>query len=209
VIPLHAIPVLGAALASIGGMAVNYARRKWLESGAFTGPEEERFQAMGELLPLKWADAYVDAIRKLDQASAALTNYPVTSCATMLEYLNRFYYWKYRMDRLWYYHMIMVEYSAQVDTKFQEIERTWKEMERDLKLKGPTLFDDWTWHSDHCGDDCCTFPWNTLQIGSPTLTSTTADLGRMNLQPIQRPAPPRPAGGTPPPLPPRPPRRRG
>src|SRR5215467_1751727 len=147
---------------------------------------------MGELMPLKWADAYVDAIRKLDQASAALSNYPVTNCATMLEYLNRFYYWKYRLDRLWYYHMIMVEYSAQVDQKFQEVERTWKEMERDLKLNGPKVFDDFSWHTVNCTDGNCVFPWDQIEIGSPTLTSTTADLGAMRLQPIQPQRPRRP-----------------
>ncbi|MFN7935349.1 MAG: hypothetical protein U0R19_18615 [Bryobacteraceae bacterium] len=47
------------------------------------------------------------------------------------------------MDRLWYYHMIMVEFLGQVDQKFEDAERAWKEMESDLKLNGPKVFDDW------------------------------------------------------------------
>lgn len=198
-IPLQGVPFVGAMISAAGNAAIDLARRKWLERCFSSSQGEERFQAMGELLPAKWADGYIDAVRKLDTAGRALNNYPVQSCATMLEYLNRFYYWKYRLDRLWFYHMLMVEYLGQVDQKFQDAERTWKEMERDLKLNGPKLFDDWQWHRAHCNDECCTYPWDNLQISGPTLTGTTADLASMNLKPIKK---------QPPPLPPRPPKPR-
>ena len=184
---LRNVPLIGPRLAFIGAMAIQKGKAALLQSVVLdktlgkdwiNDPKEKQLM-QGEFLAQKGAEALADAVRKADAAAEALKNYPVKNCETFNEYLSRFYYWQYRLMRVRYYQQVLIEYCLAVDEHITEVERIFNEQERDLKLKGPKIFDDPVWHQENCSTECCVYPWDKYP-----LVSTTADLKAMKLQPI-------------------------
>jgi hypothetical protein len=164
---VNQLPLVGPLIMRSVGTIASVARRKLLERGIEVADDpNERFHITGALLIEHGMQAYVDALRKVDQAAVDYAKTQVGNCEGFLERVYRFYYWKYRLERLQYYHALILEYCLKVDESLAEAERSWKEMERDLKLNGPKIYEDWTWHEHQC-KECCIFPWETLEISAP------------------------------------------
>ncbi len=196
-LPLQ-IPLLKSGLDAAITAGLNAAQGMALEWDMdHSGDRDEKILVTGEWAVLKGAEAFKDAVRKIDDAAAAFNGKSdPKNCDEFLAKLKSFYYWRYRLDRLRYYHKILQGYLTSVDAKLADAQRTWDQLEAKVKEGGPKVFDDWTWHHSNCRDtETCVFPWDqkdALDISAPKLVSTTADLAAMKLRPIQAGKPPIP-----------------
>lgn len=194
------VPVIGTLLTMGIDEYVALARRK-LDEGTvqYNGDHE----VTGIFLAEHGMQAYVDALRKANQAEidyTAMTS--IGSCRDFTEKVARFYYWKYRLERLAYYHAVIEQYSRRVADVLATAATSSKNAEAHMKANAPKLFEDWTWHSAQCRGFCI-FPYETLEISSPTNVSHDPRYaaGPDAMKPVRM----IPTGKNPLPLPPRPP----
>ena len=198
---LRSIPVLGSLLTMAADEFVALARRKANEGTVKASGDHE---VTGIYLAEHGMQAYVDALRKANQAEIDYNRQEVGNCRDFTEKVARFYYWKYRLERLAYYHAVIESYSKRVATALATAEATVKEGERHMKANAPKMFEDWTWHSGQC-QGFCMFPYETLEISGPTNVTkhSTYIPGPDAMKPVRV----IPTGKNPLPLPPRPPRK--
>jgi len=101
------IPVVGSGLAAAADAALVWARDDALKR-ALGGGISDAGEKSGELLVNKVAQAYVDAVRKLDDAATELKGAPSPDrcfdCAEIGKYLIAAYYYRHRIKRLRFYH---------------------------------------------------------------------------------------------------------
>jgi hypothetical protein len=202
------VPVLKPILDMVISAGISAAQGKSLAWDMdHAGDRDEKVQVSGEWVVLKGAEAFKDAVRKIDDAANNFNKRGAPQhCDDFCEWVKSFYYWRYRLDRLRYYHALLQGYLTAVDGKLADAERFWLQEEFKLKQEGPRIFDDWSWHHKNCRDrETCVFPWDiwkkTAEISGPVLNKTPANLAAMKLRPI---VPPKPHFGPPPQAPPRP-----
>jgi hypothetical protein len=188
------IPVVGSGLASAADQALVVAR-DYLLKDALGGRISDAGEKSGELLVNKVAQAYVDAVRKLDDAATELNKTPGLNvcfdCGDIGKYLMAAYYYRHRIIRLRFYHSQLVAYTNAVDKTLAEAEKRWSELEAQIMASGPSIFKEPQWHDQHC-KEVCYWP----------------DRPHMPPRPVTVPHMPRPAVPAPqlgrPPVPPRP-----
>jgi hypothetical protein len=211
-LPLE-VPVLKAVLDMVISAGISAAQAKALAwDMGHKGDSDEKIQVSGEWAVLRGAEAFKDAVRKIDDAAKDFNRRGAPQhCDDFCEWVKSFYYWRYRLDRLRYYQALLQGYLTAVDGKLAGAEQVWLQQEQKLKQEGPKIFDDWSWHHRNCRDrETCVFPWDvwskTVEISKPVLNATSADLTAMKLKPIVPPRPPRPQFPSLPPKPRFPPR---
>jgi hypothetical protein len=191
------IPILGGVITKLGGEVVAAVQAKDLYKRACSSDDpDDKVKLTGEYMVVGGAQAVSDAIRKVNDAAADLKKKKVTNCKEYVEFVNALYYYNYRLQRLMMYNGQLKMYAIAVEAKLLESHKKWEEAEKALEREGVKFWDDWSWHSQHCTSECCTFPWDSLEISGPTNVKLPAGLQGVKLNPIQKPAPP--------PLPPRP-----
>jgi len=212
-LPLE-VPVLKAILDMVISAGISAAQAKALAwDMGHRGDSDEKIQVSGEWAVLKGAEAFKDAVRKIDDAAKDFNRRGAPQhCDDFCEWVRSFYYWRYRLDRLRYYQALLQGYLTAVDGKLADAEKVWQQQEQKLKQEGPKIFDDWSWHHRNCRDrETCVFPWDdwkkTAEISRPVLNATSANLAAMKLRPIVPPRPPRPQFPSLPPKPQFPPRK--
>jgi hypothetical protein len=147
------------------------------------------------------AQAVSDAVRKVNDAAAEAKKKQVRNCREFNEMMAAVYYYNYRLQRLMMYNAQLKMYANAVEAKLLDAHKKWEEVEKALEREGVKFWDDWSWHSKNCTDECCTFPWDKLEISGPTNVKLPAAIQGMKLTPIQPkqdprnvlPLPPRPA----------------
>jgi hypothetical protein len=162
---LSSVPGLGTLLTISTDQYLALARRKHDEFAIQVGAADP--DQRGTFLVEHGMQAYVDALRKAHQAEIDYNRVGYGNCREFTEKIARLYYWKYRLERLHYYHAILLEYLKHGEGVLATAEQSCKNCEQTLRTKGPDIYQDWTWHRTQC-KDFCTFPWETLEISGPT-----------------------------------------
>jgi hypothetical protein len=198
---IRAIPVLGSLLTMAADEYVALARRKANEKGAQAGDQE----VSGVFLAEHGMQAYVDAVRKANQAEHDYNAQEVANCRDFTEKVARFYYLKYRLERLRHYHAMVQSYSQRVEAALTDSEAMVRQGEAHMKANAPKMFEDPRWHGGFC-KDFCMYPWDRLEVSGPT--DVVYHPGPMVAGPNAGKAVRMvPTGKNPLPLPPRPPRK--
>ena len=193
---LDKIPLVGTVVTTVGGGVVAAVQAKELYKRACSSDDpDDKVKLTGEYMVVSGAQAVADAVRKVDDAAADTKKKQVKSCKDFNEMMGAVYYYNYRLQRLMMYNGQLKMYAEGVEKKLLAAHKQWEDVEKVLEREGPKFWDDWTWHSQNCSDDCCTFPWNTLEISGPTNVKLPAGLQGVKLNPIKQ---------APPPLPPKP-----
>lgn len=151
------IPVVGSGLAAAADQALVVARDYALK-GALGGGISDAGEKSGELLVNKVAQAYVDAVRKLDDAATDLNKTPrldiCFDCGDIGKYLMAAYYYRHRIIRLRFYHSQLAAYTNAVEKALAEAEKRWTQLETELMASGPSIFKEPQWHDRHCKEVC-------------------------------------------------------
>jgi hypothetical protein len=204
---ISTIPVLGSLLTMAVDEFTALARRKANEGPAKAGDQE----ISGVFLVEQGMQAYVDAVRKAHQAEIDYDRQEVANCRGFTEKVARFYYWKYRLERLRHFHAMVESYSKRVANALATAEASVQRGEAHMKTNAPKMFEDVRWHGAFC-KDFCMYPFGRLEISGPT--DVLYRPGPLVAGPnAGKPVPMIPTGYKPPapkgppPLPPRPPRR--
>ncbi|HKW48025.1 MAG TPA: hypothetical protein VJN70_11285, partial [Gemmatimonadaceae bacterium] len=158
------IPVFGTLLTMAVDEQIAYTKRKFNEGEVQAHGDHE---VTGIFLAEHGFQAYLDALRKLNQAEIDYNKQPVGNCRDFAEKIARFYYWKYRLERLAYYHAMVESYTKRVATAMASAEATLKSGQTHMNTNAPKLFEDWSWHAHQC-KDFCLFPYETLEMSAPT-----------------------------------------
>jgi len=161
---VSSVPLLGTLLTTGVDQALAMQHRKANEK--FEPGDHETAHAF---LVEHGMDAYGDALRKAEVAEREfVTKQSIGNCSDLVGNLSRFYYWKYRLERLQYYHDIVKNYSDRAAGVIDKATNQCKLAEQKLKDEMPAqLYADWTWHRNQC-KTMCTFPFDTLEISGPT-----------------------------------------
>lgn len=193
---LRLVPIVGSIASTAAGAAMNYAKNqelkkevadaspeKWAFS-SWTNPRAEQtsktqafdraaMQVQGELLISSLAQKYHDALGKYEEARNNAVKRPdkFANCSEIGAYLRTFYYWRYRMVRLRYYHDQVVTYCRSVAAHMEKEEAEFLKFNAKLMDQGPAMFADWKWHYANCTDECY---WpEDFNISSPTNSRET------------------------------------
>ena len=161
---IRTIPVLGSLLTMAVDEFTALARRKANEGPAKAGTDQE---VTGVFLVEHGMQAYVDAVRKAHQAEIDYDRQEVASCRGFTEKVARFYYWKYRLERLRHYHAMIESYSQRVAGALATAEASVKQGEAHMKANAPKMFEDVRWHGAFC-KDFCMYPFDRLEVSGPT-----------------------------------------
>lgn len=170
------VPFIGLIFSTAAKEAINVANKTWIEYKAQLGndlaADDETLHYKGEWNAIKGAEALADAVRKVDDAATKFQNCsPYQNCDEFMKKVSAFYYYKYRVRRLHYYMTIMDTYNSMVKKMFDREFKRVALLEADFENEGWHIFDKWEWHSRRCSAECCVFPWETLEISQPTITS--------------------------------------
>ena len=106
------VPLLKSILDTVISAGISAAQGKVLAWNMdHAGDRDEKVQVSGERVVLKGAEAFKDAVRKIDDAANAFNQRGAPQhCDDFCEWVKSFYYWRYRLDRLRYYHAILQGY---------------------------------------------------------------------------------------------------
>lgn len=170
-LPLQ-IPILNPVLNKLASEGLEALEKS--ELAYHLGPKaqgEEMMKASGDWLIVKGAEAFRDAVRKIDDAAAAFNHLDprhFKNCDDYCEWVKDFYYWRYRLDRLKYYQSMLQRYMNGVERKLAEAEQAWVREELKMQQEGPKIFDDYHWHLEHCQmRETCVFPWQIRKAPPP------------------------------------------
>jgi hypothetical protein len=191
---LHFIPFAGSLAATAAGAALDYAKNhelknevsgkwtptSWTNPGKDQGTKPKQFdrarvQVQGELLISNLAQKYHDALGKYEQArdEAARTPAQFQNCHDIAAYLKVFYYWRYRMLRLKYYHDQVFAYCQAIAAHMEKEESEFLKTNAKLMEQGPSMFEHWQWHYENCKEECY---WpEDFRISSPLNSRETLD----------------------------------
>jgi len=193
------IPLLGSAITTVGGGVVSSMQSKELYKRACSSHDpDEKVKLTGEYMVVSGAEAVSDAVRKVNDAAAELKKKKVTNCKEYNEFASALYYYNYRLQRLMMYNAQLKTYANAVEKTLLDAHEKWENAEKAFEREGVKFWDDWQWHSKHCSNECCTFPWESVEISGPTQVKLPHGMQNVKLTPIKA------TGPNPPPLPPRP-----
>lgn len=166
------IPVLTPALNKLATEGLEALEKS--ELALRLGPNahgDEMIKASGDWLVVRGAEAFRDAVRKIDDSANAFNHQDPSHfrhCDDYCEWVKNFYYWRYRLDRLKYYKSMLQRYMDGVDGKLKEAEQAWVQAEAKMQQEGPKIFDDYHWHLEHCHmRETCVFPWHIKKAPPP------------------------------------------
>lgn len=176
---ISSVPLLGTLINALSDAYTAMVNRKQMESDLRYDPKNH--QLAGTLLATSAMQSYVDAVRKLEKASTeynAMRADMVCNCDTYVEKLARFYYWKYRLERLLHYHKIAAGFCEKTEQFLKQSTEAFKQQELKLNQNAPNdkIFTDWTWHRYRCRE-ICVFPWKSLDITGPSNVKVNKQAG--------------------------------
>jgi len=161
---LGRIPFVGGGLSALAEKAVAYCKGKGHEASLSADPK-----AKPDFLVERGMASYVEAIRKVSEAGQEVTE--ATSsfkcCSDFETALKRFYYWKYRLERLRYYHDLVSGFCNAVEEEIASSAASVKQMEEKLAAELPKyMFENIEWHVTLCKDKCF-YPFDKAEISGP------------------------------------------
>lgn len=160
---LGAIPFFGALLTMTYDEAIAFSKRKADEKSLQKGVDSDDLK--GTFLVEHGMQAYVDAVRKAHDAETEFVKASVSDCKQFTEMLAKYYYWKYRLERLAYYQAIIEGFQKKVGEALTAAELHRKKVEQELMKNGLKIYEDPRWHAS-CRE-VCVYPWEKMEISGP------------------------------------------
>ena len=213
-------PFIGSALSMSADELIAYRRRNADEKAIQKDGDNE--EAQGDFLIEHGMAAYVDAVRKANDAEKTFLNQPVKNCSDLNDWLTHFYYWNYRLERLQYYQDIVEGFAKKVAEGLEQSRKSFELQKVKLMTNGPKeIFSGTKWH-ENCVD-VCVYPEHDMPQPLPPIPGERPVPGRvvppgtgLNALPLpprpgEKPVPgrvvPPGSGRNVLPLPPRPPKK--
>jgi hypothetical protein len=159
------IPLLGTPLAKAWDAAVDYCKAKHHQNQMAVDPKAKK-----EYLIEKGMSAYIEALGKVERSEAEFRASAATfkCCSDFAQALGRFYYWKYRLERLRYYHDLVYGFCQDVEKQLSTSTVSLDKEEVEIASKwSKYMFENPDWHMTLCRGANCFYPWDRAEISGP------------------------------------------